>query len=59
MSLWEMRPATLTHLFPMHPFSTPSGNIRKRYCFLTFSEGGERKGALGTNRLINIALLFN
>ena len=54
-----MRPATLTHLFPMQPFSNPSGNIRKRYCFLTFSEGGERKGALGTNRLINIALLFN
>ena len=31
----------LTHLFPMHPFSSPE-NIRKPYGFLMFSGGRER-----------------
>ena len=35
---------SLTHLFPMHPFSTPD-NLRKPYGF----QGVEKKGALGTN----------
>ena len=38
----------LTHSFPMHPFSTP----------LRFSDvfRGQRKGALGANRLIEVKM---
>ena len=36
----------LTHLFPMHPFSTPT----KSHVFSVFSE--YRKSALGANRLM-------
>ena len=32
---------TLTHLFQMHPFSTPE-NIRKPYGFFMFSGGTKR-----------------
>ena len=32
----------LTHLFLMHPFSTPYKNIRKCYGFLMLSGGRER-----------------
>ena len=40
---------TLTHLFPIHPFSTPWKN-KKIVRFSDFSRG-KRKGALETSRL--------
>ena len=40
---------TLTHLFPMHPFSTPWKYLKTIRCSDVFS--GLRKGALGTNGL--------
>ena len=41
---WWDQDFSLTHSFPMHPFSTspPSENIRKPYGFLMFSGGRER-----------------
>ena len=41
----------LTHLFPMHPFSAPWKH-QKTWRFSDVFKG-ERKGALGTNRLNN------
>ena len=40
LSVAFLRP--LTHWFPMHPFSTPPGNIRKTNSFLMFSGDKER-----------------
>ena len=46
INLFKTIATRLTHLFLMHPFSTPWK--QKRYDFLMFSKG-LREGALGTN----------
>ena len=48
-SLTILLKAPLTHLFPMHPFSTPWKHQKTVRFFDVFRR--ERKGALGTNGL--------